>query len=143
VTRPLAARADWLPSMGLLDELIGGWPVILRDGAPVVDESAMRELTGKSNANVRHPRSLIGFDADTSHLVLVVIDGRSAASVGMTLAEVAEFLRGQGVAHALNLDGGGSSALVIDGRIVNVPSDPGGERTVANALLIEAVIRRP
>jgi len=135
--RPMVARADWLPGVGALDELVGGWPVILRDGVPTVDESAVRELTGKSNANVRHPRSLIGFDADTSHLVLVAIDGRSAVSVGMTLAEAAEFLRARGVAYALNLDGGGSTALVIDGRVVNVPSDPGGERTVANAVLVE------
>ncbi len=134
--RPLVVRADWLPSVGALDELIGGWPVILRDGAPTVSESAVRELTGKTNADVRHPRSLIGFDADTSHLYLVAIDGRSSASVGMTLAEAADFLRGLGVAHALNLDGGGSTALVVDERIVNKPSDPAGERSVANALLI-------
>jgi exopolysaccharide biosynthesis protein len=61
----------------------------------------------------------------------------------MTLAEAAEFLRKQGVAHALNLDGGGSTALLIDGRVVNRPSDAQGERTVANALLIEAKRRSP
>ena len=137
LTRPIAARADWLPSAGPLDELVGGWPVILRDGASMVEGSATRELTIPGNANVRHPRSLIGFDADTSHLYLVAIDGRSKASVGMTLVEAADFLRGIGVAHALNLDGGGSTTLVIDGRIVNTPSDPAGERTVGNALLVE------
>lgn len=141
LARPLAARADWLPSAGPIDELVGGWPVILRDGAPSVEASALRELTLPGNANVRHPRSLVGFDADTSHLYLVAVDGRSTASVGMTLAEVADFLRGLGVAHALNLDGGGSTTLVIDGRIVNVPSDPAGERPVGNALLLER--RRP
>ncbi len=141
LTRPFAARADWLPSAGPIDELVGGWPVILRDGASTVEASATRELTIPGNANVRHPRSLIGFDADTSHLYLVAIDGRSKASVGMTLVEAAEFLRGIGVAHALNLDGGGSTTLVIDGRIVNTPSDPGGERTVGNAVLVER--RRP
>lgn len=139
--RPFAARADWLPSAGSIDELVGGWPVILRDGAPTVEASATRELTIPGNANARHPRSLIGFDADTSHLYLVAIDGRSKASVGMTLVEAADFLRGIGVAHALNLDGGGSTTLVIDGRIVNTPSDPGGERAVGNAVLVER--RRP
>jgi exopolysaccharide biosynthesis protein len=114
---------------------------MLRDGIPMIESSATAEFTGKSNTDVRHPRSLIGFDADTSHLFIVAIDGRSPASVGMTLAEAAEFLRGLGVAHALNLDGGGSTALLIDGRVVNRPSDPQGERNVANALLIEA--RRP
>jgi len=135
--RPLVARADWLPSVGAIEELVGGWPVILRDGYSAVEQSATREITGKSNTDVRHPRSLIGFDADTSHLFLVAIDGRSPASVGMTLAEAAEFLRGFGVAFALNLDGGGSTVLLVDDRIVNRPSDPAGERPVANALLVE------
>ncbi len=135
--RAFDVHASWVPSVGAIDQLIGGWPVILRDGVLMIDEAAGRELTAAGNANVRHPRSLIGFDADTSHLFLVAIDGRSAASAGMTLAEAAEFLRGQGVAHALNLDGGGSTALLINGRVVNRPSDVAGERTVANALLIE------
>lgn len=141
LSRPITARADWLPSAGPIDELVGGWPVILRDGVPSVEASVTRELTLPGNANVRHPRSLVGFDADTSHLYLVAIDGRSSASVGMTLAEAADFLRSIGVAQALNLDGGGSTTLVIDGRIVNVPSDPAGERPVGNALLVER--RRP
>ncbi len=138
--RPFAARADWIPSAGHLDELVGGWPVILRDGDSMVDYAATRELTLPGNANVRHPRSIVGFDADTSHLYLVAIDGRSTASVGMTLVEAAAFLRTLGLAHALNLDGGGSTTLVIDGKIVNVPSDVTGERPVGNALLVE---RRP
>jgi len=140
---PLVVRAGWLPSAGVIDELVGGWPVILRDGVPMVEQSAVQELTLKGNANVRHPRSLVGFDADTTHLFLIAIDGRSPSSVGMTLQEAAEFLRGQGVAHAVNLDGGGSTALVIDGRVVNKPSDPAGERAVANVLLVETARRPP
>ncbi|MBA4071975.1 MAG: hypothetical protein C0497_09100 [Gemmatimonas sp.] len=135
-------HASWLPSVGAIDQLVGGWPVILRDRVTMVEEAARREFTVACNANVRHPRSLVGFDADTSHLYLVAVDGRSAASVGMTLVETADFLRGLGVAHALNLDGGGSTALVVDGRVINTPSDPRGERMVANALLIEER-RRP
>lgn len=141
--RGFDVHAGWVPFVGPLDQLIGGWPVIVRDGAASVAESAGREFTGKSNTDVRHPRSLIGFDADTSHLFVVAIDGRSAASAGMTLVEAAEFLRGFGVAHALNLDGGGSTALVVGGRVVNRPSDPGGERPVANALLVERRTSRP
>lgn len=137
----LVVRADWSPSVGPIDELIGGWPVIVRDGASTVEESAVRELTINGNANVRHPRSLIGFDADTSHLFLIVIDGRSRASVGMTLAEAAGFLRGVGLAHVLNLDGGGSTTLRIGGQTVNAPSDPAGERPVANAILIERRVK--
>ncbi|MHB1096291.1 MAG: phosphodiester glycosidase family protein [Gemmatimonadaceae bacterium] len=142
VQRTFDVHASWLPTVGTIDQLVGGWPVILRDRVTMVDEAATREFTATGNANVRHPRSFVGFDADTSHLYLVAVDGRSTASVGMTLVEAADFLREQGVAHALNLDGGGSTALVVDGRVINTPSDRGGERTVANALLIEER-RRP
>lgn len=140
--RTFDVHASWLPSVGAIEQLVGGWPVILRDRVTMVEEAATREFTAGGNANVRHPRSLVGFDADTSHLYLIAVDGRSAASVGMTLVEVADFLRAQGVAHALNLDGGGSTALLLDGKVINTPSDRGGERTVANALLIEER-RRP
>lgn len=142
VQRTFDVHASWLPSVGAIEQLVGGWPVILRDRVTMVDEAATREFTAAGNANVRHPRSFVGFDADTSHLYLIAVDGRSAASVGMTLVEAAEFLRAQGVAHALNLDGGGSTALILDGKVINTPSDRGGERTVANALLIEER-RRP
>ncbi len=141
VPRTFDVHASWLPSVGPIEQLVGGWPVILRDRVGMVEEAATREFTAAGNAKVRHPRSLVGFDADTSHLYLIAVDGRSAASVGMTLVEAADFLREQGVAHALNLDGGGSTALILDGRVLNAPSDRGGERTVANALLIEE--RRP
>jgi len=141
--RAFDVHARWMPSVGAVEQLVGGWPVILRDDALMVERSAAQEFTAPSNANVRHPRSLVGFDADTSHLFLVAIDGRSQASVGVTLAEAADLLRGFGITHALNLDGGGSTALWLNGRIVNTPSDKEGERPVANALLIEARPARP
>jgi hypothetical protein len=141
--RDFDVHAKWVPSVGAVDQLVGGWPVILRDDALMVERSATQEFTAPSNANVRHPRSLIGFDADTSHLFLVAIDGRSRASVGVTLAEAADLLRAFGIAHALNLDGGGSTALWLNGRVVNAPSDKEGERPVANALLIETRRGRP
>ncbi|MHB1310715.1 MAG: phosphodiester glycosidase family protein [Gemmatimonadaceae bacterium] len=139
--RTLSAHASWLPTVGPLEQLVGGWPVILRDGYSAVEQAVTRELTLPGNAAVRHPRSLIGFDADTSHLYLVAVDGRTKASVGMTLAESAGFLYALGITQALNLDGGGSTTLVINGKVVNTPSDPAGERPVGNALLIER--RRP
>jgi len=139
--RAFDVHASWLPSVGAIEQLVGGWPVILRDRVTMVEDAATREFTAAGNANVRHPRSLVGFDADTSHLYLIAVDGRSTASVGMTLVEAASFLRDVGVAHALNLDGGGSTVLIVDGRVVNSPSDKGGERAVANAVFVES--RRP
>jgi exopolysaccharide biosynthesis protein len=54
----------------------------------------------------------------------------------MTLPELAQLLEALGVDEALNLDGGGSSTLVVDGRPANRPSDPEGERAVVNALAL-------
>lgn len=70
-------------------------------------------------------------------LLLVVVDGRQAGySIGMTPRELADHLVSLGAIDAANLDGGGSSAMAVNGVLVNRPSDPGGERAVGNALVI-------
>ncbi len=81
------------------------------------------------------PRTAVGLDADARTLFLVVVDGDQAASLGMTAGELAQYLADQGAADALELDGGGSSALYVDkeGGLVSSPSD-GVEREVANHL---------
>lgn len=84
----------------------------------------------------RHPRSAIALSADSSRLMLAVVDGRRPWSVGMTLSELAEALIALGASEAMNLDGGGSSTLWIRGTVVNYPSDASGERTVGNALFV-------
>ena len=116
--------------------LIGGWPRILRAGRNVAGEAPWDEATGSSNAEVRHPRSAIGFNRDSSQVFLVSVDGRQAASVGMTLIELADLMKDLGAWDALNFDGGGSTTLVVKGTIVNHPSDAVGEREIANALLV-------
>ena len=79
----------------------------------------------------------------------MVVDGRQPGySVGMTLEELAHFMRTQlgnfslskeNAYQGLNLDGGGSSTMVVEGEVVNSPSDQTGERPVANALVIAGV----
>jgi hypothetical protein len=90
-----------------------------------------------------HPRSAIGYSRNGRYLYLVVVDGRQPwYSEGMTLAELAELMLSLGAQYAMNLDGGGSSTLVIEGedgepRVLNSPIDnyiPGHERPVANHL---------
>ena len=120
--------------------VIGGWPRILRDGRDVAGEAATVEGTISRNAEARHPRTAIGFSRDSATLFLVAVDGRSTASVGMTLVELAALMRRVGAWQALNFDGGGSTTMVVDGAVVNVPSDATGEREVGNALL---VVRTP
>ena len=116
--------------------LIGGWPRILRDGQDVAIEAPTVEGTISRNAETRHPRSAIGFSRDSTTLFLLVVDGRSQKSVGMTLVELAALMRRLGAWQAMNLDGGGSTTMIIDGAIVNAPSDQTGEREVGNALLV-------
>ncbi|MBU0640779.1 MAG: phosphodiester glycosidase family protein [Planctomycetes bacterium] len=83
---------------------------------------------------VRHPRTVLAWNDRC--WFLMVVDGRSAESAGMTFAELARFLIDELHAEqALNLDGGGSATMVVDGAVRNVPSD-GSERPVANALLL-------
>ncbi len=84
----------------------------------------------------RHPRTAVGVAGDGQVLV-VVVDGRwPEHSLGMTLQELAGELKQLGAVDALNLDGGGSSTLVVGGVVANRPSDESGERPVADALAV-------
>lgn len=110
-----------------------GW--LVHDGLPYT-----RNWGQYNFAVLRHPRTAIAWNH--THWFLVVIDGRSHASMGMTFEEMADFLIDTlGVDEALNLDGGGSSTCVVDGRAMNCTSD-GRERPVANALLLVREDRR-
>lgn len=122
--------------------VLGGWPRLLEDGVNVARDAAIREGTISRNAEARHPRTAIGVSKDRRTVWLYVVDGRSATSVGMTTSEVADALRALGAWDALNFDGGGSTTLVIDGRVVNTPTDASGEREVGNALMVRER-RRP
>ncbi|HVE33527.1 MAG TPA: phosphodiester glycosidase family protein [Gemmatimonadaceae bacterium] len=116
--------------------LMGGWPRILRDGQDVAVDAPTVEGTISRNAETRHPRSAIGFSRDSSTLFLLVVDGRTRKSVGMTLVELAALMRRVGAWQAMNFDGGGSSTMIVNGTLVNMPSDSTGEREVGNALLL-------
>jgi len=109
-------------------DAIGGYPLLLDERKDVVGECAT-SLCG------RNPRTAVGVTA-TGKVLLVVVDGRQARwSVGATLHELAGIMRRLGAVDALNLDGGGSSTMVVRGKVVNRPSD-GNERSIASALLI-------
>lgn len=111
--------------------VIGGGPRLLAEGRYVGGEGFTSGFL-----NRRHPRTAIARLAD-GRILLVVADGRQPYhSLGMTLPELATFLRALGATDAVNLDGGGSTTLVVRGTVVNLPSDEGGERPVSNALLV-------
>jgi large repetitive protein len=117
---------------GPVAELVGGFPLLLRDGAAAYGVPEVRPAFGEQ----RHPRTAVGIRPDGT-VLLVVVDGRRPEySDGMTLAELADLMRELGARDALNLDGGGSTTLVLGGRVVNRPTDAAGERPVTNALLV-------
>ncbi|MGI8984918.1 MAG: phosphodiester glycosidase family protein [Acidimicrobiales bacterium] len=84
----------------------------------------------------RHPRTIIGWNA-AGRTIIVTVDGRSARSRGMSLAEGAALMVALGATEAVNLDGGGSTTFVVNGQVANRPSE-GRERRVANAWVVVA-----
>lgn len=110
-------------------EVVGGFPKLLEAGGRVQELGV--------SAATRHPRTGVAYESRRGRLWFVVVDGRQAPySVGMTLPELTDLLVALGADEALNLDGGGSSVMVVRGRVRNRPSDEEGERPVVNALAV-------
>lgn len=133
---PLNVVTSFLPKRGRLCTLVGGWPRLLVDGRSIADSADRLEGTFPRFSLTRHPRTGIGFSRDSTKLYFVTVDGRSESSSGMSLTEFATLMQTLGIAQGLNLDGGGSTTLVIRGHVVNHPSDSTGERAVGDALLL-------
>jgi len=118
-------RLHWTLGWPGVFDAVGGDPILLLDGAS----------TQVCAGCARQPRTAIGVTA-TGKILLVVIDGRRPGwSRGATLGELRTMLRDLGAVDAMNLDGGGSSEMVVKGKVVNRPSD-GHERRITNAVLI-------
>ncbi|WP_051286290.1 phosphodiester glycosidase family protein [Salinimicrobium terrae] len=122
-------------------QAVGGGPVLLTNGE--INVTAKEEGFGGSHV-MRHPRTAIGYDAN-GNLIMMVIDGRQKASAGVTLPELAFLMQTAGAKEALNLDGGGSSAMIAASEVVNIPTDiPGGNRNSlrnnASALVLSEYI---
>ena len=124
------------PPLRHVRTIVGGVGKILSNGEAVADSINVREKTNITFLKARHPRTFVGFDRDSTKLFLCVVDGRQERSIGMNFQEMADFLISIGVWNAVNLDGGGSTTMVIHDKIVNSPSDKTGERPVANTLQI-------
>ena len=121
------------------EDVVGGGPKIVTAGR--VDITLEREKVLPSFSTTRHPRTAIA-SLPGNKALLLVVDGRQPAlSVGMSLDELARLTIELGAIDAINLDGGGSSTMVIHGDIVNHPSDLTGERPVSDAILVLA--RKP
>lgn len=109
-----------------LDQLPAETRIAVSGSALVLERGKV--LAGQSD-RVRHPRTAVGISEDGTSLLLLVVDGRQASSRGATLAELGELMKGFGAHSAINLDGGGSTAMVVKDpvtgvfTVVNRPSD--------------------
>lgn len=122
---------DWLDEG--FDHIIGGGPRIVADG--VISITGEQERFQADVLKGRAPRTALGITAD-NRLLLVTVNGRQPGiSVGVTLHELAELMIDLGAVDAMNLDGGGSTTMVIRNRVLNLPSD-GVERSVSNAIVV-------
>ncbi|WP_320782811.1 phosphodiester glycosidase family protein [Streptomyces sp. CRN 30] len=124
------------------DSIVSAAPTLVRDGRIAIDAAAEGVVDpadlsyGYAWANTRQPRTMAGVDA-RGRIVLATVDGRrSGGSEGFTLQEAAAFMRSLGVVDAVNLDGGGSTAMAVDGALVNRPSDGAGERAVGDTVQV-------
>ncbi len=121
------AATEWV----VTDALSAG-PALLKDGS--INITADEEVFFGSSIPDVHPRSAAGLTSDGA-LILMVVDGRQDVSRGVYLEELAMLMRGVGAVDALNLDGGGSSALVVDGALLNRPTGGVSEREVMSAIV--------
>ena len=110
--------------------IISGGPYLVKNGQIYVDITAQKlhSITG------RNPRTAIGYTKD-GNIIIVTADGRERASVGLTLNELARYMKQLGCVEAMNLDGGGSTVMYGAGQVLNSPIVSGGI-AVSNAVVI-------
>jgi len=122
-------RVGWDMGWPNVSDTVGGNPILVKNGRVV-----WNDVRGSHPFFSRHPRTGVGVTG-SGRLLFMVVDGRWKRSRGMTLARFAKEFRRLGAVWALNLDGGGSTTMVIKGKVVNRPSD-GTERGVSSALVL-------
>lgn len=130
-------QEDEITAQELLDK---GAQQVLSFGPALLENSTIsvsqNEEVGKAKAS--NPRTAIGI-IDDLHYVFVVSDGRTSESTGLSLYQMAEFMQGLGVTTAYNLDGGGSSTMYFNGKLINNPTTDGKniqERSVSDIVYI-------
>jgi len=114
---------------------IGGGPVLLQNGEIKITNNEERKFGGKA-INNHEPRTAIGYTKDQK-LIILVCEGRSDSAAGLTLIQEAEIFKDLNCIEALNLDGGGSSCMMINGKETNIPSSKGVQRAVPSVFLIK------
>ncbi|MEO9209582.1 MAG: phosphodiester glycosidase family protein [Ginsengibacter sp.] len=118
-----------------MQTVVGGGPVLIQENEVKISNNEELKFPNKG-LTTRHPRTAIGY-TNNGQLIIFVCEGRSETARGLDLLQMAKILQEIGCKEALNLDGGGSSCLLINGRQVNNPSDKEGQRAVPSVFMIE------
>ncbi|MBP6025528.1 phosphodiester glycosidase family protein [Ferruginibacter sp.] len=115
---------------------VGGGPVLVQDGKIKITNNEELKFAGKAIED-KHPRTCMGYTGD-GKLIIMVIQGRfPGIAEGATLTQQAKMLIDLGCVEALNLDGGGSSCMLVNGKETIKPSDAAGERAVPAVFIIK------
>ena len=146
-TRQTAAVVSWQGGLYVVKaDVLRSWEkylaaedVVTTGPLLLIDGQAEPVVADKFNTN-RHPRTAVGRRPDGT-VLLMVADGRNAQAAGLSMSELQQVMAALGCRDAVNLDGGGSTTMVVRGQVVNHPSDnkqfdPAGERVVANAIVV-------
>jgi hypothetical protein len=132
----------WRSAHGLTDarldeavHIVNGAGLLRRDGQAMGDWR-VEGLNAEAFTDARHPRTIVGVDRE-GFIWLAAVDGRQPThSIGMTFGDLQRLCDRLGLVSALNLDGGGSTTMVVNGVVANKPSDPAGARPVSDAILV-------
>ena len=122
----ISTSPDWKD----VKHIISGGPYLVKNSDIYVDmtDEKLSSIGGKN------PRTAIGYTKENT-LIMVTVDGRENHSAGMTLMQLANFMKATGCINAINLDGGGSTVMYVNGQVVNNPVNQGGI-AISNALIL-------
>ncbi|CAN5317838.1 hypothetical protein BH20ACI2_BH20ACI2_18370 [soil metagenome] len=121
------------PEMEKFEDAVAGVPQLIKNSK--IDITWEQEKSSKSFVETRHPRTAVAKLKDGKFLMLTA-DGRTEQSAGLDLYDLAAYFLELGATDAMNLDGGGSTTMFLDGKVVNRPSDPNGERKVSDVIVV-------
>lgn len=124
---PYERKPEW-------HNVVAGTPWLVNQGQV---RTAQDDAQCKSLCETQHPRTAVGLDATGHHLFIVTAEGRKPPVLGLSLVQLSRIMADLGVVDAVNLDGGGSSALFLQGKsVMERPTNEPNQRKVANAIHI-------
>ena len=114
---------------------VGGGPILLQQGIAKISNNEELKFAGNA-INDKHPRTAMGYTKDNKLIILVVQGRFPGIAEGATLGQEAQILKDLGCWEALNLDGGGSSCMLVNGKETIKPSDATGQRAIPTVFII-------